>query len=37
MRTWVDAREATEGRNAVVDMGWGRLIFGQTFADPRAW
>ncbi len=22
--------------NAVVDCGWGRLIFGQTFADPAA-
>lgn len=22
--------------NAVVDLGWGRLIFGQTFADPAA-
>ena len=22
-----------EGQHAVVDMGWGRLIFGQTFAD----
>ncbi len=21
-------------RNVVVDMGWGRLLFGQTFADP---
>ena len=27
--------EETEGRNAVVDMGWGRLIFGQTFAEPE--
>lgn len=24
-----------EGENAVVDMGWGRLIFGQTFADAE--
>jgi len=24
-----------EGKNAVVDMGWGRLIFGQTFADTE--
>ena len=25
-----------EGKNAVVDMGWGRLIFGQTFADAES-
>lgn len=24
-----------QGRNAVVDCGWGRLIFGQTFDDDR--
>ena len=29
------ASTATE-RNAVVDMGWGRLLFGQTFADAEA-
>ena len=27
--------EEPEGKNAVVDMGWGRLIFGQTFAAPE--
>ena len=26
--------EATCKENAVVDCGWGRLIFGQTFTDP---
>ncbi len=30
-----DAGTTTE-RNAVVDMGWGRLLFGQTFADAEA-
>ncbi|NEX22333.1 N-acetylglutaminylglutamine synthetase [Thiorhodococcus mannitoliphagus] len=24
------------GESAVVDCGWGRLLFGQTFTDPRA-
>ena len=27
-------KAATLGKNAVVDMGWGRLIFGQTFTEP---
>ena len=27
----VDAK----ARDVVVDLGWGRLIFGQTFADPQ--
>ncbi|WP_088343124.1 MULTISPECIES: N-acetylglutaminylglutamine synthetase [Rhodomicrobium] len=29
--------EGAAGRpNAMVDCGWGRLLFGETFADPRA-
>ncbi len=30
-----DPNTEAEGKNAVVDMGWGRLIFGQTFADTN--
>ena len=33
------ARERAEPegikKNAILDCGWGRLVFGQTFADPR--
>ena len=29
-----DRRDPEAGENAVVDCGWGRLIFAQTFADP---
>jgi GNAT-family acetyltransferase (TIGR03103 family) len=29
-------RREPEGKNAVVDMGWGRLIFGHTFADAES-
>ena len=29
-------RDPEMRENAVVDLGWGRLIFGQTFADPAA-
>jgi GNAT-family acetyltransferase (TIGR03103 family) len=36
MTSNVENAEPTEGRNAVVDMGWGRLIFGQTFADAES-
>jgi GNAT-family acetyltransferase (TIGR03103 family) len=36
MTSNVENAEPTEGRNAVVDMGWGRLIFGHTFADAES-
>ncbi|TVR81481.1 MAG: N-acetylglutaminylglutamine synthetase [Rhodospirillales bacterium] len=29
------AAAAMMARNVVVDCGWGRLLFGQTFADPK--
>jgi GNAT-family acetyltransferase (TIGR03103 family) len=32
----LESAKPTEGRNAVVDMGWGRLIFGHTFADAES-
>ena len=31
---FADRRDSQAGENAVVDCGWGRLIFAQTFADP---
>ncbi|MBO0903300.1 N-acetylglutaminylglutamine synthetase [Jiella sonneratiae] len=33
----VRARADSDGlrQNAILDCGWGRLVFGQTFADPR--
>lgn len=31
-----DSQPRAAGRNAVVDMGWGRLIFGQTFEDAAS-
>lgn len=40
LRHWESAAElpahAEMESEAIVDCGWGRLIFGQTFADPQA-
>jgi len=36
LKNWGEPPEAAEiKRNVAVDCGWGRLIFGQTFTDPR--
>ena len=39
LKNWGDLPDAPEvermGENIVVDCGWGRLIFGQTFEDPK--
>ncbi|ODN72368.1 N-acetylglutaminylglutamine synthetase [Methylobrevis pamukkalensis] len=34
--TEAGASAAPQGRPAIVDCGWGRLLFGPTFADPAA-
>ena len=40
LKHWGDAPEVQNGQamraNASADCGWGRLIFGQTFDDPKA-
>ncbi|HEY5701584.1 MAG TPA: N-acetylglutaminylglutamine synthetase, partial [Gammaproteobacteria bacterium] len=40
VRTWGDRETSREAaalkKNVVVDCGWGRLIFGHTFANPAA-
>lgn len=37
LRQWNDANSGCElsGANVALDCGWGRLLFGQTFAGPR--
>lgn len=34
--TDLHARATTPATDVAVDMGWGRLVFGQTFQDPHA-